>query len=149
MQNGLVVLSLVILLGYTGQLSLGQAGLVAVGAYAYGILCVNYGVSPWLGLVIAPLIAGLVGLLLGVPSFKLTGPLPCRQHDCLLGDRPYPHLEQREAHGRPLRPQPDSDDPERTPPLLLHVGRRLSGGGLHASPQPIPHRACLQGHPRG
>ena len=74
MQNGLVVLSLVILLGYTGQLSLGQAGLVAVGAYAYGILCVNYGVSPWLGLVIAPLITGLVGLLLGVPSFKLTGP---------------------------------------------------------------------------
>ena len=33
LQNVLVVLSLVILLGYTGQLSLGQAGLVAVGAY--------------------------------------------------------------------------------------------------------------------
>lgn len=74
MQNGLVVLSLVILLGYTGQLSLGQAGLVAVGAYAYGILCVNYGMSPWLSLVIAPLVAGLVGLVLGIPSFKLTGP---------------------------------------------------------------------------
>ena len=66
MQNGLVVLSLVILLGYTGQLSLGQAGLVAVGAYAYGILCVNYGMSPWLSLVIAPLLAGLVGFVLGM-----------------------------------------------------------------------------------
>lgn len=74
MQNGLVVLSLVILLGYTGQLSLGQSGLVAVGAYTYGILCVNYGVSPWVSLAIAPLVSGLVGLLLGVPSFKLTGP---------------------------------------------------------------------------
>jgi branched-chain amino acid transport system permease protein len=74
MQNALVVLSLVILLGYTGQLSLGQAGLVAVGAYAYGILCVNYGVSPWLSFVLAPLVAGLIGLVLGVPSFKLTGP---------------------------------------------------------------------------
>lgn len=74
MQNALVVLSLVILLGYTGQLSLGQSGLVAVGAYTYGILCVNYGVSPWVSLAIAPLVSGLVGLLLGVPSFKLTGP---------------------------------------------------------------------------
>ena len=74
LQNVLVVLSLVILLGYTGQLSLGQAGLVAVGAYTYGILCVNYGVSPWLGLVAAPLAAGLVGVVVGFPSFKLKGP---------------------------------------------------------------------------
>lgn len=73
-QNALAVLSLVVLLGYTGQLSLGQSGLVAVGAYAYGILCVNYGVSPWLSLLAAPLLAGLVGLILGIPSFKLTGP---------------------------------------------------------------------------
>jgi len=74
LQNVLVVLSLVILLGYTGQLSLGQAGLVAVGAYTYGIVCVNYGLSPWLGLLLAPLASGLVGLLLGFPSFKLRGP---------------------------------------------------------------------------
>lgn len=74
LQNVLVVLSLVILLGYTGQLSLGQAGLVAVGAYTYGILCVNYSLSPWLGLVLAPVASGLVGLLLGFPSFKLKGP---------------------------------------------------------------------------
>lgn len=74
LQNVLVVLSLVILLGFTGQLSLGQAGLVAVGAYSYGILCVNFGVSPWIGLVVAPLITGLVSLALGFPSFKLTGP---------------------------------------------------------------------------
>jgi branched-chain amino acid transport system permease protein len=74
MQNSLVVLSLVILLGYTGQLSLGQAGLVAVGAYTYGILCVNYGLSPWLGLVLAPMATGLVGVVLGFPSFKLKGP---------------------------------------------------------------------------
>jgi len=74
LQNVLVVLSLVILLGFTGQLSLGQAGLVAVGAYSYGILCVNFGLSPWIGLVAAPLITGLVSLALGFPSFKLTGP---------------------------------------------------------------------------
>ena len=74
LQNLLVVLSLVILLGYAGQLSLGQAGLVAVGAYTYGILCVNYELSPWFGLVAAPVATGLIGLLLGFPSFKLKGP---------------------------------------------------------------------------
>ncbi len=74
MQNGLAVLSLVILLGYTGQLSLGQSGLVAVGAYAYGILCVKVGLTPWLSLAVAPFISGVVGLLLGIPSFKLVGP---------------------------------------------------------------------------
>jgi branched-chain amino acid transport system permease protein len=74
LQNALVVLSLVILLGYTGQLSLGQGGLVAVGAYTYGILSVTFGLSPWLALVAAPFAAGLVGLLLGIPSFKLSGP---------------------------------------------------------------------------
>lgn len=74
LQNALVVLSLVILLGYTGQLSLGQVGLVAVGAYTYGILSVTFGLTPWIGLVAAPVVAGLVGLVLGFPSFKLTGP---------------------------------------------------------------------------
>ena len=74
MQNMLVVLSLVILLGYTGQLSLGQSGLVAVGAYTYGILGVNYGISPWLALLAAPIVTGLIGVVLGFPSFKLTGP---------------------------------------------------------------------------
>ena len=34
----------------------------------------NYGISPWLGLLAAPLAAGLVGLILGFPSFKLKGP---------------------------------------------------------------------------
>lgn len=74
MQNALVVLALVILLGYTGQLSLGHAGLVAVGAYAYAIICTKLGLSPWLALILAPMITGGVGALLGIPSFKLTGP---------------------------------------------------------------------------
>jgi branched-chain amino acid transport system permease protein len=35
---------------------------------------VNYGLSPWIGLLVAPIAAGLIGVVLGVPSFKLTGP---------------------------------------------------------------------------
>lgn len=74
MQNALVVLSLVILLGFTGQLSLGHAGLVAVGAYFYAITVKNYGFSPWISLILAPVVTGLVGMLLAIPSFKLRGP---------------------------------------------------------------------------
>lgn len=74
LQNSLVTLSLVILLGFTGQLSLGHAGLVAVGAYTFGIMTVNWGLSPWLALIVGPVLAGLIGVVLGVPSFKLSGP---------------------------------------------------------------------------
>lgn len=74
LQNSLVTLSLVILLGFTGQLSLGHAGLVAIGAYTYGIMTVNWGLNPWLALLTAPILAGLIGVILGIPSFKLRGP---------------------------------------------------------------------------
>ncbi len=74
LQNAIIVLSLVILLGYTGLLSLGHAGLLAVGAYTFGILSVTYGINPWIALIIAPLVAGGLGALLGIPSFKLSGP---------------------------------------------------------------------------
>lgn len=74
LQNAIIVISLVILLGYTGQLSLGHAGLLAAGAYAYGILTVSYNVNPWIALIIAPIFTALIGALLGIPSFKLSGP---------------------------------------------------------------------------
>jgi branched-chain amino acid transport system permease protein len=74
MQNALVVLSLVILLGYTGQLSLGHAGLVAVGAYSYGIMCTILGLPPVVALIISPVLTAIVGVILGFPSFKLKGP---------------------------------------------------------------------------
>jgi len=101
MQNGLVVLSLVILLGYTGQLSLGQSGLVAVGAYAYGILCVNYGVSPWVSLAIAPWCLGWSASCWN-SLLQIDRSFPGGQHHCLFRDRPHPHSEQREIHGGPF-----------------------------------------------
>ncbi len=74
LQNAIIVISLVILLGYTGLLSLGHAGLLAVGAYTYGLLVVSAGVSPWLAIIAAPVLTAIMGALLGIPSFKLTGP---------------------------------------------------------------------------
>ncbi len=61
-----------ILLGYTGQISLGQAAFMAVGAYTAAVL-VKYGISFWIALPISGLVAGLVGLLFGLPSLRIKG----------------------------------------------------------------------------
>ncbi len=74
LQNSILVMSLVVLLGYTGLLSLGHAGLLAVGAYAYSILTVHAGFNPWVAFIAAPLIAAALGAILGIPSFRLSGP---------------------------------------------------------------------------
>lgn len=58
-------LGLMILTGFSGQVSFGQAAFVAIGAYAHTILLSRYGV-PWvISLPLAALIAGLVGLAIG------------------------------------------------------------------------------------
>jgi branched-chain amino acid transport system permease protein len=62
-----------LLIGYTGQISFGQAGFLAIGAFTFGHLA-RYGV-PWpLALVGAGTMAGIFGLLVGFPSLRLKGP---------------------------------------------------------------------------
>jgi len=62
-----------ILIGYTGQISFGQAGFLAIGAFTFGHL-IRLGV-PWpLCLLGAGLAAGLFGLVVGIPSLRLKGP---------------------------------------------------------------------------
>lgn len=60
--------------GFAGQLSLGHAGFFGVGAYASSILYVDYGISPWIGLVVALVAGALLALLIGIPTFRLRGP---------------------------------------------------------------------------
>jgi len=60
-----------LLMGYTGQLSLGHAVFFGVGAYTAIILAVYYDVTPWIGMFVAGAMAALVGLGLGVPFFRL------------------------------------------------------------------------------
>ena len=62
-----------ILIGYTGQLSLGQAGFLAIGAYTFGHASAQ-GVPPSLGLLAAGVMAGFFGLIVGFPSLRLKGP---------------------------------------------------------------------------
>jgi branched-chain amino acid transport system permease protein len=62
-----------LLIGYTGQISFGQAGFLAIGAFAFGHMS-QWGV-PWpLGLIVAGLAAGLFGIVVGFPSLRLKGP---------------------------------------------------------------------------
>jgi len=62
-----------ILVGYTGQISLGQGGFMAVGAYTAGILTAKMGVPWWASTVIACFVTSLSGAIFGIPSLRLKG----------------------------------------------------------------------------
>ncbi len=62
-----------ILVGYTGQISLGQGAFMAVGAYGAGVLTARLGIPFWLSIPIAALITAAVGVLFGLPSLRLKG----------------------------------------------------------------------------
>jgi len=59
-----------IMMGFAGQLSLGHALYVGIGAYASAGLYVHFGVSPWLGLWAAMASAAAVGGLIGFLAFR-------------------------------------------------------------------------------
>ncbi len=70
----IVVIGLNLLVGCTGQISLGHAGFFAVGAYATVALMARLHVPFLLALPTAALVAALFGFLLGLPALRLEGP---------------------------------------------------------------------------
>ena len=62
-----------LVLGYAGIFNLGQLAFFAIGAYVSSMLSVNLGLSPWAGLILAGLISGVLGVLIGLPCLKLKG----------------------------------------------------------------------------
>jgi branched-chain amino acid transport system permease protein len=68
-----LALSLNLLLGYTGQLSLGHAAFFGIGAYATGVLTVKLEWSPWLGLLAAATLPAATGWIIGRLALKLRG----------------------------------------------------------------------------
>ena len=68
-----LALSLNLLLGYTGQLSLGHAAFFGIGAYATALLTVKLEWSPWLGLATAIALPGLAGWVIGRLALKIRG----------------------------------------------------------------------------
>ena len=69
----IAVQGLNILVGYTGQISLGHAAFMAVGAYGSAILARELGFSFWLALPASALLTGAVGLIFGLPSLRVKG----------------------------------------------------------------------------
>lgn len=63
-----------ILVGQTGQKSLGHAGLFGVGAYTVALLTVNYQVNPWLALLCAAGVSAVFGVAIAIPALKVKGP---------------------------------------------------------------------------
>ena len=68
-----LALSLNLLLGYTGQLSLGHAAFFGIGAYASALVSVKLEMSPWLGMLAAIVLPGLAGWGIGRLALKLRG----------------------------------------------------------------------------
>ncbi|CAG9194763.1 ABC-type branched-chain amino acid transport systems, ATPase component [Paraburkholderia tropica] len=69
----IVAIGLVLLTGIGGMTSFGQAAFVGLGAYATAYLTTQYGVSPWLALIVGVLITALVALVLGLVTMRLSG----------------------------------------------------------------------------
>jgi len=72
--NVIVVIGLNLLVGYTGQISMGHAGFFAIGAYATVALMTHAHFPFLLALPVAGLIAAIFGFLLGLPALRLEGP---------------------------------------------------------------------------
>ena len=71
--NAIVVIGLNLLMGYTGQISLGHAGFYGLGAYASAVLTTHYGWPPLAALGAGAVATGLLALLLARPVLKLKG----------------------------------------------------------------------------
>ena len=66
-------LSLMLLTGFAGQISLGHAGLLAAGAFTAGILFKEYSAPFWVTLPAAALAGATLGVIFGLPSLRLRG----------------------------------------------------------------------------
>jgi branched-chain amino acid transport system permease protein len=70
-----ILLGMNLLTGYSGQVSLGHAALVAVGAYITAILFDQYSVPLGLAILMGGLVTGIMGgVIVGVPAVRLSGP---------------------------------------------------------------------------
>jgi branched-chain amino acid transport system permease protein len=69
----LVSIGLSLLMGYAGQISLGQAAFFGIGAYTSGILTTKFGINPWAAMPAGTVLCGLVAWIIGVPALRLRG----------------------------------------------------------------------------
>jgi len=68
-----LIAGLNLVVSFTGQLSIGHVGLLAVGAYLFGYLTLHDAATPYVALLAAGVAGGVCGLVLGLPSLRLPG----------------------------------------------------------------------------
>ncbi|NBT78490.1 MAG: branched-chain amino acid ABC transporter permease [Betaproteobacteria bacterium] len=71
--NAVIVLGLNLLIGFAGQISLGHAGFIGIGAYASAVLPTHFGWHPMLAVIAGALAAGVLAAMLARPIFRLRG----------------------------------------------------------------------------
>lgn len=69
----IVVIGQNVLLGYTGQFSLGTAGFFGIGAYGFAIATTKLGTPFWVGVLVSIALAVVFGLVIGITTSKLSG----------------------------------------------------------------------------
>jgi branched-chain amino acid transport system permease protein len=69
----IVTVGLCLLMGYTGQVALGQAAFFGLGAYISAVLSKTYDVNPWLAMLIAAVATATFAYVIGFPIFRLKG----------------------------------------------------------------------------
>jgi branched-chain amino acid transport system permease protein len=69
----ILTVGLGLLMGYAGQISLGQAAFFGVGAYTSAVLTTQYGLSPWLALFVSILIPASLAFVMGYTMSRLSG----------------------------------------------------------------------------
>ncbi len=72
-QFTIITVGLSLLMGYAGQISLGQATFYGIGAYTMAILSARFELSPWLSLLAGVILAAAVAYLVGLLIFRLHG----------------------------------------------------------------------------
>ena len=72
-QFTMLTVGLSLLMGYAGQISLGQATFFGIGAYTTAILSTRFALSPWVSLIIGVLLASGIAYLIGNLIFRLRG----------------------------------------------------------------------------
>ena len=66
-------LSLNLIVGYTGLAALGHIAFACIGAYTSSLLALNFGISPWMGLIVGAILASILGAIVAYPSLRLKG----------------------------------------------------------------------------
>lgn len=71
--HALPAIGLSLLMGYAGQISLGHAAFYGLGAYGSALIALHAGLNPWLSMLVATALVGMVGWALGWLVFRLHG----------------------------------------------------------------------------